>query len=94
MPPFDVNEDGSAKDPGAYRAAIMNDAQKLKAIQARHVAACSLHATSRTARGGAVPGAARRFGVEGGVEEASGHVALTRRPRRTPSCRTPSWAMT
>jgi hypothetical protein len=44
MPPFDVNEDGSAKDPGAYRAAIMNDAQKLKAIQARHVAACSLHA--------------------------------------------------
>ena len=32
---FETNEDGSAKDPSAYRAALMADPAKMKAIQVR-----------------------------------------------------------
>jgi|APGre2960657444_1045066.scaffolds.fasta_scaffold02192_3 hypothetical protein len=34
-PAFAINEDGSAKDAGAYRAALLADPEKVKAIQAR-----------------------------------------------------------
>jgi hypothetical protein len=38
MPPFDVNEDGSAKDPTAYKNAVMGDEAKMKMLTARHLA--------------------------------------------------------
>lgn len=52
-PAFELNEDGSAKDPAAFRAALLADEQRVKKLQ---VCPCAVFQLNRPAASPRVPG--------------------------------------